>query len=153
MLFATPGWSSAGLPPDVPITTGGAPTMLAAPTVQRAVPARDGQASLQLARPAPAAAPAPGGAPDRDHRVASQPAAIPTVQTSPAALTPPMLTATPNVQRIEGAAPPVAGRRTSGQSDTELDELSRKLFGRLRGQLRAELIQEREARGLSFDAF
>ena len=152
MLFATPGWSSAGLPPDVPITTGGAPTMLAAPPVQRAVPARDGQASLQLARPAPAAAPAQAERRIETIASSSQPAAIPTVQTSPAALTPPMLTATPNVQRIEGAAPPVEDGG-AGQSDTELDELSRKLFGRLRGQLRAELTQEREARGLSFDAF
>ena len=63
-----------------------------------------------------------------------------------------MLTATPDVQRVEGAAPPVEDGG-AGQSDTELDELSRKLFGRLRGQLRADIIQEREARGLSFDAF
>jgi len=152
MLFATPGWSSAGLPPDVQVTTHGAPAaMPAAPSVQRIAKPRESQPSLQLARPAPAAAAA------SDRRIETppatpQPAPSPTVQTSPAALAPPMLTATPQVQRVDGAAPPVEDGG-SGQSDTELDELSRKLFGRIRGQLRAELTQEREARGLSFDAF
>jgi hypothetical protein len=33
----------------------------------------------------------------------------------------------------------------------ELDELARKLFGRLQNRLRAEYIYEREAKGLIFD--
>ena len=56
------------------------------------------------------------------------------------------------VQRAEGAAPPAEGGQT-GRTDRELDELAKQLFGRVRGQLRAEVITEREARGLSFDAF
>jgi hypothetical protein len=78
---------------------------------------------------------------------------VPTVQTSAApSASLPTFTATPVVQRVEGTAPPVQGGQT-GHTDEELDELSKRLFGRLRGQLRAEIITEREARGLGFDAF
>jgi hypothetical protein len=59
---------------------------------------------------------------------------------------------TPVVQRVEGTAPAVQGGET-GHTDRELDELAKQLFGRFRGQLRAEVITEREARGLGFDAF
>ena len=62
------------------------------------------------------------------------------------------ITATPVVQRADGAAPPVEGA-PQGHSDTELDDLARALFGRIRTHLRAEVIHEREAKGLSFDAF
>jgi hypothetical protein len=83
---------------------------------------------------------------------ASAPSPLPSVQTSPAQGAFPPLMATPVVQRIDGAPPPPSDGAT-GQTDRDLDELSRKLFGRMRGQIRAEIINEREARGLSFDAF
>ena len=58
--------------------------------------------------------------------------------------------ATPVVQRVDGvAAPPPP--ESEGQSESDLDDLARKLFGRIRNRLRAELIYEREAKGLSFD--
>jgi hypothetical protein len=62
------------------------------------------------------------------------------------------ITATPIVQRVDGAAPAPAGG-SEGPSETELDELARALFGRIRTHLRSEVIHEREAKGLTFDAF
>jgi hypothetical protein len=59
-------------------------------------------------------------------------------------------TATPVVQRIDGAAP-VADKAPDRRSDRDLDELAHALFGRIRRQLRTELIHEREAKGLTFD--
>jgi hypothetical protein len=116
-----------------------------------------GAAPLMLARPALAAQ----GAVTRSDQpvggtVVAQPAA-PVVQTSSAGSTPPPATlpaivATPIVQRVEGAAP-TPDEDTGGHSDSELDELARALFGRIRTHLRAEVIHEREARGLTFDAF
>jgi hypothetical protein len=86
----------------------------------------------------------------------SVPGAPPTVQTSTdggAGGTPvAAITATPVVQRADGAAPPAPGT-SEGHSDTELDDLARVLFGRIRTHLRAEVIHEREAKGLTFDAF
>jgi len=61
------------------------------------------------------------------------------------------ITATPVVQRVDGAAP--AAPSDEGHSESELDELARALFGRIRTHLRAEVIHEREARGHTFDAF
>jgi hypothetical protein len=84
----------------------------------------------------------------------ASPAASPSVQTSSASTggTPTGgITAFPVVQRVDGAAPAVASGE--GHSDSELDELARELFGRIRSHLRAEVIHEREARGLTFDAF
>jgi hypothetical protein len=84
----------------------------------------------------------------------ASPATQPTVQTSPASVggsTAGAFTATPIVQRVDGAAP--AAPSEEGRSESELDELARALFGRFRTHLRAEVIHEREARGLSFDAF
>jgi hypothetical protein len=58
------------------------------------------------------------------------------------------------VQRVDGAAPPADGQAgTQAHSDSELDELAKALFGRFRTHLRAEVIHDREARGLTFDAF
>ena len=59
-------------------------------------------------------------------------------------------TVTQVVQRVDGAAP-VAEERPGRPSDRDLDELARALFGRIRGQLRSELIHEREAKGLTLD--
>jgi hypothetical protein len=63
----------------------------------------------------------------------------------------PTFTATPVVQRVEGAAPETPARE--GHTDTELDELAKAIFGRIRNHLRTEVIHEREAKGLTFDAF
>ena len=65
------------------------------------------------------------------------------------------ISATPTVQRADGAAPPADGGQRAGQahSETELDELAKALFGRIRTHLRTEVIHEREAKGLTFDAF
>jgi hypothetical protein len=88
-------------------------------------------------------------------------APAPTVQatrTSPSASTSagtagqlPTFTATPVVQRVEGAAPEAPA--TEGHTETELDELAKAIFGRIRNHLRTEVIHEREAKGLTFDAF
>lgn len=86
---------------------------------------------------------------------ATGPSAPPTVQMSrPSASATPVatFTATPVVQRDAAPPAPVAAEGRAS-TDAELDELARKLFGRIRGQLRAEVMHEREAKGLSFDAF
>jgi hypothetical protein len=86
--------------------------------------------------------------------VVAAPSQPPTVQTTSAGEPGPVLapTATPIVQRVDGAAPatpeaPAAG----GQSDEELDVLAKAIFGRIRNRLRSDLIHEREAKGLTFD--
>lgn len=110
------------------------------PTVQRL-----SQPSHPLVRPSVPAAEAEhrrieGGAPPNVQTSASPPA-------SASVLAP---TVTQVVQRVDGAAPvPEAG--PGRPSDRELDELARALFGRIRGQLRSELIHDREAKGLTFD--
>jgi hypothetical protein len=71
---------------------------------------------------------------------------------APLAASLPGVTATPVVQRVEGTAPEVGGKG-EGRSEAELDELARDLFGRIRTHLRSEVIHEREAKGLTFDAF
>ncbi|MHB8891204.1 MAG: hypothetical protein ACYC65_04085 [Candidatus Limnocylindrales bacterium] len=113
---------------------------------------------LALARHQPAA-PAAAAAPSSPvvARMVADPATQPmgpVVQPSPASggTTVGSLTATPVVQRVDGAAP-AAAPEAQGRSETELDELARALFGRIRTHLRAEVIHEREAKGLTFDAF
>jgi hypothetical protein len=85
----------------------------------------------------------------------ASPAAPPSVQASGAAPSgsAPIggITATPIVQRVDGAAP--AAPSEEGRSESELDELARALFGRISTHLRAEVIHDREAKGLTFDAF
>lgn len=85
----------------------------------------------------------------------SRPSAPPTVQMSrpaPGHVPVATFTATPVVQREAAAS--VAAAPAAGQpTDAELDELAGRLFGRIRRQLRAEVLHEREAKGLSFDAF
>jgi hypothetical protein len=134
------------------------PTTRPVPAVQRAT------VPLSLARPvapapAPATTPAPSpGGPVVARIVAdpSAPGAPATVQTSPGQGGIPVgtFTATPVVQREEAAPTPAdnAGQGTA-RSDRELDELAKALFGRLRTQLKSEVIHEREAKGLGFDAF
>jgi hypothetical protein len=127
-----------------------------------ASPARSASTPLSLARtvapaPTPAPTPTPAAATPVVARIVADPAspgAQPVVQTSPAGGGIPVatFTATPIVQREE-AATPANHAQQAGRSDRELDELAKQLFGRIRGQLKAEVIHEREAKGLTFDAF
>lgn len=71
-------------------------------------------------------------------------AAAPTVQRS---VTIDEMTA--NVQ----PAAPAGGGTAAPQTEADLDQLADALFGRIRRQLRSEVIHEREARGLTFDVF
>lgn len=110
----------------------------------------------QGAAPGQVAAPVAASAPTVARIVAGPAwsATQPAVQTSAASAggsSAGAFTATPVVQRVDGAAP--AAPSEEGRSESELDELARALFGRFRSHLRAEVIHEREARGLSFDAF
>ncbi len=84
----------------------------------------------------------------------STPGAPPVVQTSPSGggVQVATFTATPIVQREEAPAP-TPPRQGEARSDRELDELAKALFGRIRTQLKAEVIHEREAKGLGYDAF
>lgn len=116
------------------------------PAMQRAT-----RPSLPLVRPS-----VPDAAPVSQANAAAagfgQP--VPTLQTalSNAARGPVLApTATPVVQRVDGAAPVDAEAPEQQRSERDLDELARALFGRIRGQLRSELIHEREAKGLTFD--
>jgi hypothetical protein len=145
---ALAGTGAAGAPPN-----GAAPTLpgfAAAPASGAAQP----PAMTLHHAPTPVqalAAAAPAPAPVMQRIVAEPPA--PVVQTSrPGATALPGISATPVVQRVDGAAPDPGGA-PGGHSDTELDELARALFGRMRNHLRSEVIHEREAKGLSFDAF
>ena len=85
----------------------------------------------------------------------ARPSAPPVVQTSPSGSGIPVasFTATPVVQRVEGTAPAPEPAGDATASDEELDQLARQLFGRIRTHLRSEVIHEREAKGLTFDAF
>ena len=119
------------------------------------------QAPLTLARSIAAAVPTPVASPSASSPVvarivadAGTPGAQPLVQRSPSGGQIPVatFTATPVVQRDEAAAP-TGAQSANTHSDRELDELAKALFGRFRTQLKAEVIYEREAKGLSFDAF
>ena len=102
----------------------------------------------------PAAAPAPAPAPVAGRIVSdATPASAPVVQASRAGGPIAAFAATPIVQRVDGAAPVAEGSGGGGRSDSELDDLARQLFGRIRTHLRNEVIHEREAKGLGFDAF
>lgn len=81
----------------------------------------------------------------------------PVVQTSPAS-------PAPTVQRDASSAGPAAastsssgsgatasGATRAAPSERELDDLARQLFGRIRTRLRADLLQDREASGFTFD--
>jgi hypothetical protein len=183
IVFPGPGGQglSGGAAPSADVfPAGGSLRSLAgiagAPSVQRAAtagasPAYAGGATSRpgLARPSMALVrPAPGGfaavatqgmqapAPPMQRIVSEPPAAgasaTPSVQASRAPAGLPAITATPVVQRVDGAAPEPPAEE-AGTSDEELDDLARKLFGRIRTHLRSEVIHEREAKGLSFDAF
>jgi hypothetical protein len=144
--------------PGTPARTAVASTPPRSAGARGPAPARAQEPPLTLARAvvaAPPPAPAPAPAPV-NRIVADAPAPAPAVQASrPAGGAPPAIAATPIVQRVDGAAPPADGDQRGGQahSETELDELARALFGRIRTHLRTEVIHEREAKGLTFDAF
>ena len=155
---ATPGRQPLGSAAPLQRSAAGAepglPGFAAAP-VSRAV--RPPEMTLHHApTPAPVhvTQAAPAQAPAMQRIVADTPAAAPTIGASRpgGGGTLPGITATPVVQRIDGGAPEPGGA-PGGHSDTELDELARALFGRFRTHLRNEVIHEREAKGLGFDAF
>lgn len=135
----------AGRLPDVAGTSprfgaiGSAPRAAAAPT-----PRALALASVQRSAAPGAAPPADGPAHTSATATTPPPGSVP-----PAPVLAP--TATAIVQRVDGAAP-VPPPADEGRSDHELDELARKLFGRFQNRLRAELIYEREAKGLTFDS-
>jgi hypothetical protein len=156
----------AGLAPVQRSSAGAAPAAAAAgprPTADRAR-----HAPLALARPpATPASLVEGSVPGPSVR-RSVPGSItthePVVQTSRASgggadrgsSGLPEFTVKPAVQR-EAAPAVVSGPSTgpvdAAASERELDQLAQQLFGRIRTRLRAEVIHEREARGLGFDAF
>jgi hypothetical protein len=119
----------------------------ASPSRQSARPA--------LARPPAAAPPSPVVAPPAQAAqpplgIVAGPPAAPAVQALPQSAPLVGPTATAVVQRIDGAAP-AAPVESEGHSESDLDDLARKLYGRFQNRLRAELIYEREAKGLTFD--
>jgi hypothetical protein len=64
------------------------------------------------------------------------------------------MTTTMDGQAGPSAAGTGASTGASGaQSEADLDQLATAIFGRIRRQLRSEVINEREARGLTFDVF
>ena len=140
----------------------GLPVLPGPSAAHQASAARPAPTPLTLARsvapaPAPTPTPAPSAATPVVARIVADPAspgAPPVIQTSPAGGGIPVatFTATPIVQREETAAP-AAPPEQAARSDRELDELAKQLFGRIRGQLKSEVIHEREAKGLTFDAF
>jgi DNA polymerase-3 subunit gamma/tau len=145
-----PAWSSGGFPPT---PSAAQPASSAGPRTAPLPLARSVVAAPALAdASAPAAASAPVVA-----RIVADPASPgtpPVVRTQPAGGGIPVatFTATPIVQREEAPAP-TAPQPSNGRSDRELDELAKALFGRFRTQLKSEVIHEREAKGLGFDAF
>jgi hypothetical protein len=78
----------------------------------------------------------------------------PSVQRAPDAPSP-----APTIQREGGVGSAVGGSTGAhagtgggrGHSEKELEELSQMLFSRIRSRLRADLIHDREAKGLTFD--
>jgi hypothetical protein len=138
--------------PGSPGLPGGIPGAATASTAHGTAPAGSPGRAARHAMPVVARSTAPsipGGSAEpgpgvQRSEIVAAPAAAPVV--APALST--------MVQRVDGAAPAsTAGTGNAGHSDTELDELARELFGRIRTRLRAEVIHEREAKGLSFDAF
>jgi hypothetical protein len=95
------------------------------------------------------------GAPVQRATESSAGSPAPAVQTTrPGPSSVPDISVTPVIQRIDGSAPAAQAEGQGGaRSDKELDELAQALFGRFRTRLRTEVIHEREARGLGFDAF
>lgn len=162
IVFPPPGVAFPAMAPVATDAFGGATVLQrSAAASGRPVPAgpaaRGASAPLSLARPPAAAhgasAPAAGHAGDTAPGPGA--AAAPVVQATRAGASGvPDITVRPVVQRIDGSAPPPpAGGQGGATSDKELDELAQALFGRIRTRLRSEVIQEREARGLGFDAF
>lgn len=82
----------------------------------------------------------------------------PSVQTSRSGspVTPASAHSSPTVQR-EGPTSPASSGGTAaaaakaGHSERELDDLAKQLFSRIRTRLRADLLQDREAAGFTFD--
>ncbi len=158
-------------PRDAATPVAGGPATPRVPDVQRHVQRLAGMgaprlqsgstgASLALARPGLSQGATTGtsranGSPTAPGTAASgSPAGMPAIQATRIETGPglPAFTTTPVVQRIDGTAPTTSADAEE-RSDAELDELAGALFGRIRAHLRSEVIHEREARGLTFDAF
>jgi hypothetical protein len=130
--IGSPSWSVAAAAPAMSLARAVSPSVTAAPVAVSAPP------TVSRSIVAAPADPAPTVQTTRNGGGASN------------ASTPFGPTATPIVQRIDGAAPTTPTPDT-GHSDHELDELAKAIFGRLRNRLRSEYIHEREAKGLTFD--
>jgi hypothetical protein len=77
-------------------------------------------------------------------------------QAEPSPGTADLVKTAPSVQlAVDGPSPaaagPAAAAAPAGQSEKELDDLARKLYGHLRAQLRFELLIDRERAGLLTD--
>jgi hypothetical protein len=152
---STDAWSTLAPPTNAGANraTGPAsPATTRPPAVARSTGSSSAAAPLTLATAPTVARSAAGAA----HAGSGQPGTgiVSAASAAPPAAPSPVLapTATAVVQRVEGAPPAAPDNEESGeQSDNELDELARKLFGRFRNQLRYEYIYEREAKGLTFD--
>jgi hypothetical protein len=75
------------------------------------------------------------------------PANNPTVQRDPTSTT----TSTTSASQAAGVGSQTGAAVREGHSERELDDLARQLFGRIRTRLRADLLQDREASGFTFD--
>jgi hypothetical protein len=170
IVFPAPGVPATAMTGVTPAAFPGSPVIqrsasTSTPSLRRGTPppARTAvEPALNLVRPSPPAAvgvatvsTAPGASPQRIVDPPSASSSAPAVQaTRPGPSTVPDISVTPVIQRIDGSAPaPQPGPGGGARSDKELDELAQALFGRLRTRLRTEVIHEREARGLGFDAF
>ncbi len=63
----------------------------------------------------------------------------------------PEVPAAPAAPATPGGSSGSGGSAGSSHSERDLDELAQALFGRIRGRIRSDLIQDREAKGLTFD--
>ncbi len=147
-----PAWSSGGFP----AAPAAAPAAQAASGSSRSAPLTLARSVVAAPAQAQPAAPALANAPVVARIVAdpASPGAPPVVQALPSGGGIPVatFTATPIVQREEAPAS-TAAQPSNGRSERELDELAKALFGRFRMQIKSEVIHEREAKGLGFDAF
>lgn len=171
--FGTPTQATAAWPTAANRSAAGSPSRTSS-AVQRSARTSGLAPRLPIAvaptTAASHAAPAStrGGAPDwsAPGTTVTFPAGLitgaPVVQTSRSGTPtyPPPSPASPTLQREGGttsSATTTSATTTSatpartGHSERELDDLARQLFGRIRTRLRADLLQDREAAGFTFD--
>ena len=147
---SAPTWTSPGVQRSAR-SSGPAPSV----RMPLAVPATPAAPASSAAAPAGAPTWAPGTSVSFPQRAIT---GDPVVQTSRSGIAPGQATSSPVVQR-EGGTTSTATTTTSaaapakeaGHSERELDDLARQLFSRIRTRLRADLLQDREAAGFTFD--